>query len=152
MTLKKKKKKGSFNLLNPSLCWTQLCGNQSPWLAPIHPPHLSPQFRAASGQLQRIHFKGIRQTQNSQADVGVSSLGFSGSPLSYYSLKAQPKVSCVHGGCGGCIYPSFVLCSKRGKCQWKVGTSSSGRTNFKFSCGEGFRVSSPPPLNIGLAL
>lgn len=34
-------KKCTFYLLNPSLTWTPLCGNQRPWPAPIHPPHRS---------------------------------------------------------------------------------------------------------------
>lgn len=86
----------TFYLLNPSLAWTPLCGNKSPWLAPICPSFHSPQFKAASGQLQRIHFKGFRQTQNSQAEVGVCSFGrASGALASWGALFSFPV---IHSG------------------------------------------------------
>lgn len=148
---KKKKKKRAV-----LICWIQACAGLN--CVGIKVPDWPPStllISLPSSELLLASFKEFTSKAFGRHRTARLTLEFPASasqPLSYYSLKAQPKVSCVHGGCGGCIYPSFVLCSKRGKCQWKVGTSSSGRTNFKFSCGEGFRVSSPPPLNIGLAL
>lgn len=110
-------KKCTFYLLNPSLIWTRLCGNQSPQLASIHPPRCSPQFRAASGQLQRIHFKGFGQTQNSPAEDGVSSFSrMSGVSASW-----------------GTLFPSLVLHTRRSK-MW---TAFMGGTEAAFT----------PPLN-----
>lgn len=130
---------------------------ESKALASPHPPSssLSPQFRAASGQLQRIHFKGFWQTQNSQAEVGVSSFGrVSGASASQGALFSFPVIrsSCFHGGHGGYIHPSLELCSRRGStCERQIPPALAEQRSLKFSCGERFHISSPPPLNAGLA-